>query len=266
MNDISNDLLKKYDFKGKTAVVTGAGSGIGKRISMVLSAFGALVCLVDINEEGTQSVAGLIQSELGIDVDCITMDVTDPESVTSGFSKINSTRGGCDILVCSAGISSSSWIEEMTLESWQKVIDVNLTGTFLCCQAAVRSMMARHWGRIINIASIASRYAPWPREFDGAYNYSASKAGVVAMSRRLAVELAGFQVTVNCISPGLLITPLTERKVTEPNLHQKIIDHVPMHRLGTPEDLDGLVMYLCSDLSGYVTGQELFVDGGYSLW
>jgi NAD(P)-dependent dehydrogenase (short-subunit alcohol dehydrogenase family) len=154
----------------------------------------------------------------------------------------------------------------MTLDTWQRVLDVNLTGTFLCCQAVVRLMINQSWGRIINIASIASRYAPWPKEFNGAYNYSASKAGVVALSRRLAVELAPHNITVNCISPGLLITPLTEKKVTEKELYQKIIDHVPMRRLGTPEDLDGLVMYLCSELSGFLTGQEIFIDGGYSLW
>ena len=102
--------------------------------------------------------------------------------------------------------------------------------------------------------------------FDGGYNYSASKAGVVGMSTRLAVELAPYNITVNSISPGILMTPLTEKKVTQPELHQQIVDHVPMGRLGSPEDLDGLVMYLCSELSGFLTGQEIFIDGGYSLW
>jgi NAD(P)-dependent dehydrogenase (short-subunit alcohol dehydrogenase family) len=266
MNETITNLLSKYHFNGKTAVVTGGGSGLGKRMGTLLATLGADVFLIDINEKNVQTAAEFLHSELDTNVGWITMDVTNPDSVKRGFSTIYQTNKRCDILVCSAGISSSSWIEDMTIDSWQSVIDVNLTGTFLCCQAVVGIMMDQNWGRIINIASIASRFAPWPEKFNGAYNYSASKAGVVAMSRRLAVELAPYHITVNCISPGLLITPLTEKKVTEKTLHRQIIDHVPMRRLGTPEDLDGLVMYLCSELSSYLTGQEIFIDGGYSLW
>jgi len=266
MENISDSLIQQFDFTGKTAVVTGGGSGIGQRIGTVLTALGAYVTLADVNGEAVRLVAESLRSDFTTDVGWIEMDVTDPESVKHGFFDLQYKNKGCDILVCSAGISASRWVGEMTLDLWQKVLDVNLTGTFLCCQAVVQTMVDQGWGRIINIASVASRFAPWPKKFNGAYNYSASKAGVVAMSRRLAVELALYHITVNCISPGFLITPLTEKKVSEKELHQQIIDHVPMGRLGTPEDLDGLVMYLCSDLSGFLTGQEIFIDGGYSLW
>jgi len=266
MEKISENLIKKFDFKDRAAVVTGGGSGIGLRIGTVLSALGANVLLADVNEDGVRQAAESLRLNLDTEVNWIRMDVTDPDSVEQGFSTVQKERGCCDILVCSAGISSSRWIEEMTLDTWKRVLDVNLTGSFLCCQAVVRPMMDQCWGRIINIGSIASRYAPWPKKYNGAYNYSASKAGVVAMSRRLAVELAPYKITVNCISPGILITPLTEKKVTEKTLFQQVIDHVPMRRLGTPEDLDGLVMYLCSELSSFLTGQEIFIDGGYSLW
>jgi len=266
MDITSKNLFKKYDFSGKTAVITGGGSGLGQRIGTILSALGAHAFLADVNEDGVRLVVESLRSKLKTNVDWIKMDVTDPDSVKKGFSTVQKESGRCDILVCSAGISNSRWIEEMTHDAWQRVLDVNLTGTFLCCQAVVRTMIDQGWGRIINIASIASRYAPWPKLFNGAYNYSASKAGVVAMSRRLAVELAPYNVTVNCISPGILKTPLTEKKLSDKEIYQQIIDHVPMKRLGTPEDLDGLVMYLCSDLSSFLTGQEIFIDGGYSLW
>ena len=263
---LKNDLLDKYDFSNKNALITGGGSGLGYRFGTVLSSLGACVMLADVNEESVQKASNSIHEVSGVDVSYVKMDVTDPESVQNGFSALDNKFGPCDILICSAGISGAKWIEEMPPETWKKVIDVNLSGTFFCCQTAAKSMIPNKWGRIINIASIASRYAPWPKVFDGGYNYSASKAGVVGMSTRLAVELAPHNITVNSISPGILITPLTEKKVTQPELHQQIVDHVPMGRLGSPEDLDGLVMYLCSELSGFLTGQEIFIDGGYSLW
>jgi NAD(P)-dependent dehydrogenase (short-subunit alcohol dehydrogenase family) len=266
IENLQADLLRKFDFSHRTALVTGGGSGLGRRIGSVLASLGAWVFFADLNEESARESASYISSVSYSRVASLHIDVTNPASVRESFRIIKKERNICDILVCSAGISGSKWIEDMELDRWQRVLDVNLTGTFLCCQAAVKSMIAHRWGRIINIASIASRYAPWPKRYNGAYNYSASKAGVVAMSRRLAVELAPYNITVNCISPGITRTPMTEKSVSDEEVFRQIIDHVPMRRLGKPEDLDGLVMYLCSDLSEYLTGQEIFIDGGYSLW
>jgi NAD(P)-dependent dehydrogenase (short-subunit alcohol dehydrogenase family) len=266
MENLQAQLLRNFDFSEKTALVTGGGSGLGKRIGTVLACLGARVYFADLDKETAQASANSINASAKDRASWLFMDVTDPLSVRESFEKLEKETGKCDILVCSAGISGSRWIEEMELDIWKRVLEVNLTGTFLCCQAAVKSMIAQRWGRIINIASIASRYAPWPKRFNGAYNYSASKAGVVAMSRRLAVELAPYNITVNCISPGITRTPLTEKTVSDEQVVRQIIDHVPMSRLGKPEDLDGLVMYLCSELSEYLTGQEIFIDGGYSLW
>jgi 3-oxoacyl-[acyl-carrier protein] reductase len=266
VDSLRAQLVSKFDLSGRTAVVTGGGSGLGRRIGRVLASLGAWVFFADVNEAGARESVSAMAPTAGERAAWLVMDVTNPESVAQGFERVVEDRQGCDILICSAGISASRWIEEMTADQWKRVLDVNLTGTFLCCQAAVKPMMARRWGRIINIASVASRYAPWPKRFNGAYNYSASKAGVVALSRRLAVELAPFGITVNCISPGITRTPLTEKSVSDEEVHRQIIDHVPMRRLGKPEDLDGLVIYLCSELSEYLTGQEIFIDGGYSLW
>jgi NAD(P)-dependent dehydrogenase (short-subunit alcohol dehydrogenase family) len=259
---LRGELLKKYDFHEKTAVVTGGGSGLGRRIGTVLASLDACVVFADLNDKSAREAA----ENAGPPADWLAIDVSDPNSVRKAFQKVVKERGRCDILVCSAGISGSSWIEEMEFDRWKRVLDVNLTGTFLCCQAVVRKMIDQNWGRIVNIASIASRFAPWPKRFNGAYNYSASKAGVVAMSRRLAVELAPYNITVNCISPGITKTPLTEKSVSDKEVFRQIIDHVPLRRLGKVEDLDGLIMYLCSDHSEYLTGQEIFLDGGYSLW
>jgi NAD(P)-dependent dehydrogenase (short-subunit alcohol dehydrogenase family) len=266
MDNLQADLLQKFDFGNKTVLVTGGGSGLGRRIGTVLYSLGAWVFFADLDEESARASAEMVKSDVSGRAAWLYMDVTDPNSVAEGFRRAEKERNKCDILICSAGISGSRWIEDMELDRWKHVLDVNLTGTFLCCQAAVKSMIMHRWGRIINIASIASRYAPWPKKFNGAYNYSASKAGVVAMSRRLAVELAPYNITINCISPGITRTPMTEKSVSDKEVHRQIIDHIPMRRLGKPEDLDGLVMYLCSELSEYLTGQEIFIDGGYSLW
>jgi NAD(P)-dependent dehydrogenase (short-subunit alcohol dehydrogenase family) len=264
---LNKELLKKYDFHGKTAIVTGGGSGLGFRFGKILAALGTYVTLLDVNEDSVRNAAESLNSTSKTQVRWHVADVTNPNSVKNSITASMLTQGGCDILVCCAGISGSSWIEDMTFDKWKRVIDVNLTGTFLCCQAVTRYMIDNGWGRIINIGSVASHYAPYPKEFNGAYNYSASKAGVVAFSRRLAVELAPHNITVNCISPFILTTPLTVKKaVDNKQVNQQLIDHIPMRRLGKVEDLDGLLMYLCSDLSEYLTGQEIFIDGGYTLW
>jgi 3-oxoacyl-[acyl-carrier protein] reductase len=259
-------LFRKLRLEQKTAVVTGGGSGIGRRIGTVLAALGADVFFADKNEESARVSAAAAKSPPGVQAFGLAVDVSEPASVGEAFRRVEEVKRTCHILVCCAGISADRWIGDMELEAWRRVIDVNLTGTFLCCQAAARMMVANRWGRIINLASIASRFAPKPARFNGGYNYSASKAGVVGMSRRLAVELAPYGITVNCISPGILQTPLTAKSVSDEDTRREIIDHVPLRRLGRPEDLDGLIMYLCSELSEFLTGQEILIDGGYSLW
>jgi NAD(P)-dependent dehydrogenase (short-subunit alcohol dehydrogenase family) len=259
-------LFRKLRLEGKTAVVTGGGSGIGRRMGTVLGALGAAVFFADIDAESARAAAAEAKSTGGGQAFGVAVDVTKTTSVGEAFRQVQEAASGCDILVCCAGVSAARWIEDMDVEAWRRVIEVNLTGTFLCCQAAARVMIANRWGRIVNLASIASRFAPKPDRFNGGYNYSASKAGVVGMSRRLAVELAPYGITVNCISPGILRTPLTEKAVSEEDTYRQIIAQVPLRRLGCPEDLDGLIMYLCSELSDFLTGQEILIDGGYSLW
>jgi 3-oxoacyl-[acyl-carrier protein] reductase len=259
------NMLRTFSLQDRTAVVTGGGSGLGRRIGRALACFGAEVYFADLDEERARQSAGEAAA-CGDKARSLYIDVSDPISVQRAFEEVAGQSGKTDILVCSAGISAARWIEEMELKHWNRVLNVNLTGTFLCCQAAARQMIANRWGRIINIASIAALHAPRPRRFDGGYNYSASKAGVLGLSKRLAVELAPYHITVNCVSPGIMQTPLTEKAVSDETTYKQVIDAVPLGRLGSPQDLDGLLVYLSSQSSSFLTGQDIIIDGGYSVW
>lgn len=263
---VSENLLRLFSLEGRTALVTGAASGLGKRIGTVLVAAGGTVYFGDIDHEGAHAAAQGAEAIGSGEARHIVIDVADSQSVVKTFDQIKKEAAGVEILVCSAGLSRAQWIEEMTRETWDTVLGVNLTGTFLCCKHAVKSMIPRHWGRIINIASIAATHAPKPERFNGGYNYSASKAGVIGMTKRLAVELAPYQITANCVSPGILDTPLTKKALMEEETRRQVLDSVPMRRVGRPSDLDGLMVFLCSESSGFLTGQDILVDGGYSVW
>ena len=263
---IADNLIRLFSAEGRTALITGAASGLGKRMGTSLAAAGANAYFGDINQEGARAAADEAKA-VGIQkTQGIFLDVTDPKSVQEAFDHIRQETGGVDILICSAGLSRATWIEEMSLETWNEVLEVNLTGTFLCCKEGSRSMVARRWGRIINVASIAATHAPRPERFNGGYNYSASKAGVIGMTKRLAVELAPYNITVNCLSPGIMETPLTKKALAEEHTLKQVVDSVPMRRVGKPGDLDGLVVFLSSESSGFLTGQDIIVDGGYSVW
>jgi NAD(P)-dependent dehydrogenase (short-subunit alcohol dehydrogenase family) len=263
---IADNLFQLFSLKGRTALVTGAASGIGKRIGSVLVAAGGDVYFGDIDEAGAHETAQEANAIGSGRARHVQLDVTDPGSVKNAFGRISKEAEGVEILVCSAGVSRAKWIDQMTLKMWNMVLDVNLTGTFLCCKEAARSMVPRRWGRIINIASIAATHAPKPTRFDGGYNYSASKAGVIGMTKRLAVELAPYSITVNSISPGIMETPLTAKALAEEETLKQVLDSVPMRRIGKPSDLDGLSVFLCSESSAFLTGQDILVDGGYSVW
>jgi 3-oxoacyl-[acyl-carrier protein] reductase len=263
---ITDNIGRLFNLEGRTAVVTGAASGLGKRMGTVLVAAGARVYFADIDEAGASVAAQEARAIGSGGAHPIGLDVTDSQSLEDAFGQISKQTEGVEILVCSAGISRAKWIEEMTTEMWKTVLEINLTGTFLCCKEAAKSMIPRRWGRIVNIASIAATHAPKPKRFDGGYNYSASKAGVIGMTKRLAVELAPYNITANCISPGIMETPLTRKALAEEDTLRQVLDSVPMRRVGRPSDLDGLVVFLCSESSGFLTGQDILVDGGYSVW
>jgi len=263
---IAETLSNLFSLKEKIAFVSGGASGIGQRIVTILNRAGAEVYVADKDLEGARKVALNASEYTKVPCHPLYIDVRDYQAVKAAFKQVKDERGRLDILVCSAGISGAKWIENMEPELWQRVLEVNLTGVFYCCKEAVSLMIPSKWGRIITIASIAASHAPRPERFNGGYNYSASKAGVIGLTKRLAVELAPYQITVNSISPGFIETPLTQKALQDEGTMRKLLDSIPLGRVGRPEDLDGLVVYLCSKSSDYLTGQEILIDGGYSVW
>jgi len=257
--------LELFRLDGKSAIVTGGGSGLGRAMAVALAGAGASVAVADVDEANAKKVRDEIIALGGASL-AIKVDVTNPSEVANMVDETVREFGTLDILVNSAGIAHAAPIEEMTLEIWNGVMSVNLTGVFLCCQAAAKQMMRQRKGKIINIASIAGTVIPKPEIFNGGYNYSASKAGVILLTKRLAVELAEYSITANCISPGYMRTRLIQRAIDDRKSFEEMVNTTPLRRLGEPSDLAGVVVFLASEASNFITGQNLIVDGGYTLW
>ena len=245
------------NLSGKSAIVTGAASGIGREIALTLAANGAQVTVADINPEGAASVAGQIAESGGM-AGVAQVDVTDSEKVNSMVEAATSAFGSLDILVNVAGFGFNSRIVDMREEDWDLVLGVNLKGQFLCCRAAARRMIEQgQGGRIVNIASTAANNA---RYEGGAY--CAAKAGVVQLTKVLALELGEYGITVNAVGPGFTETPATVESSDE--YRSNFLAQVPAGRSGRTSDIANAVLFLASPLAEYVNGQAIYVDGGYS--
>lgn len=248
------------DLRGKVAVVTGGSSGIGHGISIALAEHGCHV--VPTSEPGTEeriSRTAAAVARLGVRTLAQATDVTDREALGQLVRHVLQQFGRIDILVNSAGITIRRPSVDMTEQEWRAVIDVNLTGTFLSCQAFGRVMVERRQGVIVNIASLTS-FVAYPE----VVAYCASKGGVLMLTRALATEWAPYGVRVNAIAPGDILTPLT-RSMTDkdPVRRKRMEDRIPMGRLGEVDEVAGAALYLCSDASRYVTGHTIVVDGGH---
>ena len=239
---------------GRTAVVTGAGQGIGRAIAIRLAALGARVAVVDVNSKAADQVAREIE-DMGGRAAGVTFDVTDADAVMTGIKGIVEEFGGVDILVNNAGVTRDGLLARMSPEDWQLVLDVNLTGAFNCIRAVSRTMMSQRYGRIVNVASIIGQIGN-----AGQANYAASKAGLIALTKSVAKELASRGVTANAVAPGFIETGMTAglpEKVKEDYLSM-----ILLRRFGRPEDVANLVAFLVSDEGDYVNGQTINVDGG----
>ncbi|MCK0208743.1 3-oxoacyl-[acyl-carrier-protein] reductase [Starkeya koreensis] len=243
-----------FDLTGKTALVTGATGGIGGAIARSLHAQGATVALSGTRREVLEALA----AELGERTHVLPADLSNTEQVEALVPQAEEAMGNIDILVNNAGITRDGLFVRLSDEAWDTVIAVNLTAGFRLTRAAARSMMRRRTGRIIGITSVVGVTGN-----AGQGNYAAAKAGLIGMSKALAKEVAARGVTVNCIAPGFIATPMTH--VLNDKQKDAILSAVPAARLGTPEDIAACAVYLASDEAAYVTGQTLHVNGGMAM-
>jgi gluconate 5-dehydrogenase len=255
--------LELFDLTGKVAVVTGAGSGLGVVFAEALAEAGAAVVCADLNAEGAEATARRI-GETGGRTSAVTADVTDETSVRAMVQSAVERFDRLDILVNNAGVGAAGPPEELELADWQRVIDVNLTGVFLCAREAARAMLAGgHGGAIVNIASILGAVASQPV---AATAYAASKGAVINLTRDLAVHWAPRGIRVNAIGPAYFPTAMTREGFESPEFRAAVEARTPLGRAGRLEELKGPVVFLVSEAASYITGQTLFVDGGWTAW
>jgi NAD(P)-dependent dehydrogenase (short-subunit alcohol dehydrogenase family) len=254
--------MKLFDLSGKTAIVTGGGKGIGRQMAQGLAEGGANVVLCARHVEACEQTAAELE-QLGVRALGLACDVRDPDQVQAVVQRTVDELGSVDILVNNAGTVWGASPEDMPLEGWQKVVDVNLTGVFLCSQAAGRAMIAGSGGVIVNIASVAGLHGA-PAEVANTLPYHATKGGVIALTRDLAWKWGRRGVRVNAIAPGWF--PSDMSKVLLERHGESFLESIPLRRFGGPEDLKGAIAFLASPASAYVTGQTLVVDGGQSAW
>ena len=243
-----------FELKSKTALITGASGGIGGAIAKVLHGAGATVALSGTRVEPLEALA----AELGERAHVLPCNLSDAEAVEALPKQAIEAMGGLDILVNNAGITRDNLFMRMKDEDWDAVININLTSTMRLCRGVMRPMMKARWGRIINISSIVATTGN-----PGQANYTAAKAGMIAMGKSIAQEVASRGITVNAVAPGFIATPMTDAL----NDDQKgvINKQIPAGRMGTPEEIAAAVLYLASEEAGYVTGATLHVNGGMSM-
>jgi 3-oxoacyl-[acyl-carrier protein] reductase len=241
------------DLSGRVAIVTGSGRGIGRAIALKLAEAGASVVVNDM-EEAVEGVAGEIQAA-GRQSLAVIGDVTSAADVARLAEAAIASYGRVDILVNNAGIARDQLLVRMSDEDWDRVLDVDLKGVFLCTRAVLRYMLKKRWGRIISIASIVGLVGN-----PGQANYAAAKAGVIGFTRSVAKEVASRKITVNAIAPGFIDTEMTQHLAQDQR--RELMSRIPLGRLGSPDDVAGAVAFLASEEAGYITGQVLAVDGG----
>jgi len=262
MFDLKGKALNKspWDLTGQVAIVTGARRGMGKSHALKLAKAGAKVVVSDISLEDCQKVADEIKKEKG-EAMAVKCDVTKKEEVDEMIKKTIEKWGEIDILVNNAGICDFKPFLEMKEEDWDRTIDINLKGYFLVAQACAKEMVKRKSGVIINIASVAMGQTGIG--FPALTHYCASKGGIVAMTEAMALELAPYNIRVNAISPGAIETPMIDPLKTDKKTMEGLLTRIPMRRVGKPEEVSNLVLFLASEASSYMTGTDVVIDGGW---
>ena len=246
--------------QGKVAVITGAGSGIGRGISLRFAEEGAAVVCADLNEASARETAQMVQGRDG-KAAAVAVDVTRKDQVEAMVARAVAEFGRLDIMVANAGVSLNEPFLEMREESWDQVLSVNLKGVFLCCQAAAREMVkAGHGGKMVATASAVVEIA-----YPTGAAYCASKAAVRMLTKTMAVELAPHRINVSCIAPGVIDTPMSRQSMPDEALRQQMVMAIPWGSFGQPSDIADAALFLVSEEANYITGAAVFVDGGWAL-
>lgn len=248
------------NLKNKVALITGARQGMGKSHAIALAKQGAKVVVTDINQADCQKVVDEIK-KFNDEAIAFKLDVSDKSEVDSVVAAIVKKFGQLDILINNAGIAQFKPFLELSEEDWDRTIDINLKGEFLCAQAAARVMKERKGGVIVNIASVAM--GQQGIGMPNVAHYCASKGGIVAMTEALATELAPFNIRVNAIAPGMIETPMIDVVKSNPKMLEEMLQRVPLKRVGRSEEVSELVVFLASDSSSYMTGSVVVIDGGW---
>jgi 3-oxoacyl-[acyl-carrier protein] reductase len=241
----------------RVAFVTGGSRGIGEAIVLALAADGYHVISVARNKEKLDAVVKAA-ADKGQSVEAVSVDIADSPALTAAIEATIEKHGRLDILVNNAGITRDGLFMRMEDKDFDDVINTNLKSAFVACRAAARTMIRAKWGRIINISSVAGLIGN-----AGQVNYAASKAGLIGMTKSIARELSGKQVTANCVAPGFITTDMTD--VLPPQIKEKVLEIIPLRRFGNVADISAMVSFLASEKSGYITGQTFAVDGGMTM-
>ncbi|MGB9677658.1 MAG: SDR family NAD(P)-dependent oxidoreductase [Candidatus Ratteibacteria bacterium] len=254
------EVKELFNLKGENAIVTGAAQGLGEEMAFALAEVGANVAIVDINQKKGEKVAERIK-DMGRESIFIKCDVSNKQDVENMVKEVKSRFYKIDILVNNAGIVNNFPAEEMDLKEWEKIIEVDLTGVFICAQEVGREKIKQKKGVIVNIASMSGIIVNNPQP---QCHYNTAKAGVIMLTKSLAAEWAKYNIRVNCIAPGYMGTEMVKKAF--PKYGQNWIPLIPMGRIGNPNEIKGPIVFLCSKASSYITGSVFVMDGGYTIW
>jgi 2-hydroxycyclohexanecarboxyl-CoA dehydrogenase len=244
----------------RVAVVTGGGSGMGTAVCRSLAERGDRVAVLDVDGDGAARVAKELAND-GLSSVAVKVDVSDRAAVDAALDEVRSAFGPVEIMITSAGIEGFVEFLDITPEAWERMMAVNLTGTFHCLQAAVPDMIAGGWGRIVTISSSSAQHGTRRMA-----HYVASKGGVIGLTKALALDLAPHGITVNTIPPGAIDTPMMRRPLDSGAMNlEQVLARAPLGRLGTPDDIAATCVFLCSEEAGYITGQQINVNGAWYI-
>lgn len=257
-------ILDKFSLRDCVSIVTGGERGIGKAIAIGLAQTGSNIVIAGLDRANVNETKSLIEAE-GVRCDFIETDITSEEQVARMVQQVLEQYGRIDVLINNAGVNRSAAAEEMSLEDWNFVININLTGQFIVSKHVAQAMLPKGKGSIVNIASMSGMIVNNPQT---QCSYNSSKAGVIMLTKSMACEWAKRGIRVNAIAPGYMRTPLTAHRFEDPDspIVKQWLSMLPMGRVGYPEELVGLAVYLASDASSYTTGSIIPVDGGYTSW